>query len=189
MHLEQHGRHRIYWRLHIYRWMIGTNVTFLGHLQEAEALLEKAKPFMEARKSPEYSENRSSWEGEVEEAEARLLAARGRYRQAEAAFHSAQIWNKPGDGSGIEAVSRAETTDICYRLPREGHEGAARRLAKAKRRVRALLGMLGSMGGITISTCRRSSSIWPTFLMNRTLSEAERLARAASAFADPSLSK
>ncbi len=181
--LEQHGRHRIYWRLHIYRWMIGTNVTFLGHLQEAEALLEKSQALlMEARKSPEYSENRSSWEGEVEEAEARLLAARGQYRQAEAAFHSAQIWKSQVMAAKSEAVSRAETQfSIYYLLAREGLTKARQgRLAEAESdERRALLGMLGSMG--------KYNQYTPAFIVyladvldeQGRYPEAERLARAA----------
>jgi CHAT domain-containing protein len=181
--LEQDGRNRIYWRLHIYRWMIGTDVTFLGRLQEAEALLEKSQALlMEARKSPEYSENRSSWEGEVEEAEARLFAARGQYRQAEAAFHSAQIWKSQVMAAKSEALSRAETQfSIYYLLAREGLTKAQQgRLAEAESdERRALLGMLGSLGKYNQYTPAFIIYLANVLVEQGRYPEAERLARAA----------
>ena len=182
--LEQDGRNRIYWRLHIYRWVIAINVNHLGgHLQEAEALLEKSHALlMEARKSPEYGENRSSWEGEVEEAEAMLLAARGRFRQAEAAFHSAQRWKSQAMAAKSEALSRAETQlSIYYLLAREGITKARQgRLAEAESdERRALLGILGSMGKYNQYTPTFIFWLADVLLGQARYPEAEQLARAA----------
>jgi len=181
--LEQDGRNRTYWRLHIYRWMIGTDVTFLGNLQEAEALLEKSHALlMEARKWPEYSENRSSWEGEVEEAEARLLAAQGQYRQAETAFHSAQIWKSQVMAAKSDALSRAETqTSIYYLLAREGLTKARQgRLAEAESdERRALLGVLGLMGKYNQYTPAFVGYLANVLFEQGRYFESERLERAA----------
>ncbi len=181
--LEQDGRNRIYWRLHIYRWMIGTNVFFLGNLQEAEALLEKSHALlMEARNSPGYSENRSSWEGEVEEADARVFAARGQYLQAEAAFHGAQIWKSQVMAAKSDALSRAETQlSIHYLLAREGLMKARQgRLAEAESdERRALLGVLGSMGKYNHFTPAFVDYLANVLVEQGRYPEAERLARAA----------
>jgi CHAT domain-containing protein len=181
--LEQDGGKRTSQLLGIYRWMISTGVIFLGNFQEAEALLEKSHALlMEARKWPEYSENRGIWEGEVEEAEARLLMARGQYRQAEAAFHSAQIWKSQAMAARSDASSRAEAQlSIYYLLAREGLMKARQgRLAEAESdERRALLGILGLMGKYNQYTPEFVGYLANVLVEQGRYPEAERLERAA----------
>jgi CHAT domain-containing protein len=180
--LEQDGRNRILWRLHTYRWMISINVIFLGHLQEAEALLGKTHALLtEARKSPEYGENRSSWEGQVEEAEAQLLLGRGQYRQAEAAFHSAQVWESQVMAAKSDAPSGAETRlHIYHLLAREGLMKARQgRLAEAESdERRALLGLLGSVGKYNQYTAALIPFVADILVEQGRYIEAEQLVRA-----------
>jgi CHAT domain-containing protein/tetratricopeptide (TPR) repeat protein len=71
----------------------------LGDLDQAEANVRRSEALiLEARGWPDYSKPffRAHWEADVERARGWLLAARGQYRQAETAFHRAEILKTEG---------------------------------------------------------------------------------------------
>ena len=72
--------------------MIGYSLIAMGDVSQAETYVRKAQALLQESRSwpPEAQRYRTGWEGNVEDARARLYEARGQFREAEASYRRAE---------------------------------------------------------------------------------------------------
>jgi CHAT domain-containing protein len=158
----------------------------LGDLKQAEAYLNKNQALLaESRSWQNVEPYRSSWEANVENGRARVLQARGSYRDAEAAFRKTQallrdaIAKSPKWPNRPPADSMESTVD--FALNNEGQTKARQgRLNEAEADIRrALLSRLKTVGKYHPDTAQITNSLASLLVEQSRHAEAEQLARSA----------
>jgi CHAT domain-containing protein len=158
----------------------------LGDLRQAEIYVNKNVALLAESKSwPNVDMFRSSWEASVENGRARLLNARGNYREAELAFRKSQIllrdslakapnWPNRPPADSIESA-------IDFALNYEGQAKARQgRLKEAEADIRrAMLSRLKTVGKYHPDTAQITNSLASLLSEQARFAEAERLARAS----------
>jgi CHAT domain-containing protein len=180
------GRPRVGGRLFGLHLRMALAYLAMGNHAEAETYVRKNQAlFNQARAWPNVEMYRSGWESNVENGNARLLQARGKFADAEAAYRrahtllrdalerSAEWPNKPAPGS-------MEST-LDFLIVAEGQMKARQgRLAEGEADVRrALLSRLKSVGKYHPSTAQTAIALAQMISEQARFAEAEQLARSA----------
>jgi CHAT domain-containing protein len=169
----------------IYRRLV-INYVNVGDLRAADAQLRKSQALMnEARRWPNYEHFGLGWEGNLEDTKARILEARGRYSEAEAAYHKAGILIR----EALEKWSNRPTAQpravwelgLDFMLANEGRTKARQgRLAEAEVDIRrALLNRLTAAGKYNQDTAQIILYLAHLMSEQARFAEAEHLSRAA----------
>ncbi len=163
------------------------NYISLGELARAEAHVKKLQALLdESRSWPNVEIYRSSFEANVETARGRILEARGRYAEAEAAYQRylvlerdamarSKTWPNPPNTSGFATAIDFGATNLGRVKARQG------RVAEAENEVRqALLSRLKAVGKYHADTALVVGSLTTILIEQARFREAETLARASS---------
>ena len=156
----------------------------LGDVKQAEIHLNKNQALLNESKSWQNVDMfRSSWESNVEYGRARVLQARGNYRDAELAFRKAQTLQRDAIAKSPKWPSRpaADTMEaaVDFMLNYEGQTKARQgRLNEAEADIRrALLSRLKTVGKYHPDTAQITSSLASLLAEQTRFAEAEQLAR------------
>ena len=156
----------------------------LGDVKQAEVYLAKNQALLNESKSWQNVDLfRSSWEANVESGRARVLQARGNYRDAELAFRKAQTLQRDAIAKSPKWPSRpaADTMEssVDFMLNFEGQTKAKQgRLNEAEADIRrALLNRLKTVGKYHFDTAQITNSLASLLVEQTRYAEAEQLAR------------
>ena len=169
----------------IYRWMVVGYVNS-ADVAKAEAIVGRLQALMNVSRGwPRGNEFRSGWEGDLEDARGRVLEARGRFKDAEAAYEKSRqrsvnvlaamaSWPNPPPRASIELNQDFLTIFVARVKAKQG------RLVEAEADTRrALLSRLKLAGKYNNLTPQFVIALSRTLLEQRRLQEAEQLARVA----------
>jgi CHAT domain-containing protein len=156
----------------------------LGDVKQAESYLAKNQALLNESKSWQNVDLfRSSWEANVEYGRARVLQARGNYRDAELAFRKAQTLQRDAITKSPKWPSRPATdimeSSIDFMLNYEGQSKARQgRLNEAEADIRrALLSRLKTVGKYHPDIAQITNSLAGLLSEQARFGEAEQLAR------------
>lgn len=183
MAVENDGPGRRGRLFNIYRWMIVGHVN-LGELDKAESVLGKLQALMNASRNwPNVERFRVAWSGDFEDARARILEARGKFKDAEMAYERSRqasvkvlatlgSWPNPPPRFSIELNQDFLTIFVARTKGKQG------RLVEAEADIRrALLSRLQLAGKYNSLTPQFVLALAQILLEQRRLSESEQLAR------------
>jgi CHAT domain-containing protein/tetratricopeptide (TPR) repeat protein len=158
----------------------------IGDLNQAEVYAKKNQALLKESRSWNNADKfRSNWESNIENGNARLFATRGRFREAEAAYHKAQMllrdallksgsWPNPPPKGQMEQSIDFLTSFEGQTKARQG------RLAEAEADIRrALLSRLKAVGKYHPDTAQISIVLADILVEQARYAEAEQLARTA----------
>lgn len=163
-------------------------IAYLGigdHAQAEIYILKNRALFEQAKSWPNADTYRSGWESNVENGNARLLQARGKFAEAEASYRRAHMLlrdalERSADWPQKPAPGALEST-IDFLVAAEGQMKARQgRLAEGEADVRrALLSRLKSVGKYHPNTAQAAIALAQMISEQTRFAEAEQLARAA----------
>jgi CHAT domain-containing protein len=158
-----------------------------GDLRQAEVYVNRNQALLNESKSwPNVDMFRSSWEANVEDGRARLLSARGKFREAELGFRKAQALLRDAHAKSARWPNKppagAFESGIDFALNFEGQAKARQgRLAEAEADIRrAMLSRLKTVGKYHPDTAQITVSLANLLVEQARFAEAEQLSRTAA---------